>query len=153
MKTLRSGRIRAISRWIRTGCCLPCRRRNSNHPASNLERSSAPWPDVLRPNGQSFVYFPEEGTVSLVLQLEDESVIDVGLVGKEGMVGALAPLGATAISGEARVQMAGSALRMRAGMLRTEAARSPDSWTYCCDTCRRYLHKYPSQFHATVGID
>ncbi len=27
------------------------------------------------------------------------------------------------------------------------------SWTCCCDTCRRYLRKYPSQLHATVGID
>ena len=65
--------------------------------------------------------------MSLVLPLEDESVIEVGLVviGKEGMVGALAPLGATAMLGEARVGIAGSALRMRAGMLRTEAARNP----------------------------
>ena len=91
--------------------------------------------------------------VSLVLQLEDESVIEVRLVGKEGMVGALAPLGATAMSGEARVQMAGSALRMPGGMLRTEATRTLTSWICCCDTCRRYLHKYPSQLHATVGID
>jgi hypothetical protein len=43
------------------------------------------------------------------------------------------------------VQMAGSALRMRALMLRTEAARNPDLGTCYCDTCRRYLHKYPSQ--------
>lgn len=64
--------------------------------------------------------------VSLVLQLEDGSVINVGLIGKEGMVGALAPLGATAMSGEARVQMTGCALRMPAGVLRTEAARNPD---------------------------
>ena len=81
---------------------------------------------LLRPNELiDYVYFPEEGMVSLVLQLEDGSVIEVGLIGKEGMVGALAPLGATAMSGEARVQMTGSALRMPAGVLRTEAARNP----------------------------
>jgi len=81
---------------------------------------------LLRPNELiDYVYFPQEGMVSLVLQLEDDRVIEVGLVGKEGMVGALAPLGATAMSGEARVQMAGSALRMRAGVLRTETARNP----------------------------
>ena len=91
--------------------------------------------------------------VSLVLQLEDGSVINVGLIGKEGMVGALAPLGATAMSGEARVQMTGSALRMPAGVLRTEAARTPALWACCCDTSRRYLHKYPSRLPATVGID
>ena len=37
------------------------------------------------------------------------------MIEKEGMVGALAPLGATAMSGEARVQMTGSALRMLCG--------------------------------------
>jgi CRP-like cAMP-binding protein len=82
---------------------------------------------LLRPNELiDYVYFPQEGMVSLVLQLEDGSVIEVRLIGKEGMVGALAPLGATAMSGEARVQMTGCALRMPAGVLRTEAARNPD---------------------------
>jgi CRP-like cAMP-binding protein len=104
-------------------------------PQEELDRLRPNLEAVDLPRGQmllraneliDFVYFPQEGMVSLVLHLEDESVIEVGLVGKEGMVGALAPLGATAMSGEARVQMAGSALRMRAGMLRTEAARNPD---------------------------
>jgi hypothetical protein len=40
----------------------------------------------------------QEGMVSLVLQLEDRRAIEVGLIGKEGMVGALAPLDATAMS-------------------------------------------------------
>src|SRR5690242_18909788 len=77
----------------------------------NLELVDLPRGQMLlRPNELiDYVYFPEEGMVSLVPHLEDESVIQVGLVGKEGMVGALAPLGATALSGEARVQMAGSA--------------------------------------------
>ena len=82
---------------------------------------------LLRPSAPiDYVYFPQECIVSLVLPLEGESVIEVGLVvvGKEGMVGALAPLGATAMLGEARVGIAGSALRMRAGVLRTEAGRN-----------------------------
>jgi CRP-like cAMP-binding protein len=93
----------------------------------NLEAVDLPLGQMLlRPNELiDYVYFPQEGMVSLVLQLEDRRVIEVGLIGREGMVGALAPLGATAMSGEARVQMAGSALRMRAGVLRDEAARNP----------------------------
>jgi CRP-like cAMP-binding protein len=92
----------------------------------NLEPVDLPLGQMLlRPNELiDYVYFPQKGMVSLVLQLEDKRVIEVGLIGREGMVGALAPLGATAMSGEARVQMAGSALRMRAGVLRTEAARN-----------------------------
>ena len=65
---------------------------------------------VLRPNKLiDYVYFPEKGMVSLVLEVEKGRTIEVGLIGKEGMVGALAPLGATANSVEARVQMAGTA--------------------------------------------
>src|SRR5205823_2157310 len=114
----------------------------------NLELVDLPRGQMLlRPNELiDYIYFPEEGMVSLVLQLEDESVIEVGLVGKEGMVGALAPLGATAMSGEARVQMAGSALRMRAGMLRTAAARNPD----LMDLLLRYVQALFAQISQSV---
>ena len=117
----------------------------------NLELVDLPRGQILlRPNELiDYVYFPEEGMVSLVLHLEDESVIEVGLVGKEGMVGALAPLGATAMSGEARVQMAGSALRMRAGMLRTEVARNPD----LMDLLLRYVQALFAQISQSVACN
>jgi CRP-like cAMP-binding protein len=81
---------------------------------------------LLRPNRLiDFVYFPQSGMVSLVLKVEDGNFIEVGLIGNEGMVGALAPLGATAMSAEARVQMPGSALRLSASVLRAETTRNP----------------------------
>jgi len=70
-------------------------------------------------------------------------------VGKEGMVGELAPLGSTAMSGEARVQMAGSALRMRAGMLRTEVARNPD----LMDLLLRYVQALFAQISQSVACN
>jgi CRP-like cAMP-binding protein len=78
-------------------------------------------PDVLIQH----VYFLEHGLVSLVHRLEDGGVVQTGLVGSEGLVGALAPLGASAFSGEAMVQIGGPALRMRAGALRVAAALRP----------------------------
>ena len=67
-----------------------------------------------------FVYFPESCMVSLILVLEDGTSIEVGLIGKEGLVGVLAGLGASAISGEAIVQMPGTALKMPVKVLREE---------------------------------
>jgi CRP-like cAMP-binding protein len=105
---------------------------------------------LLRPNKLiDHVYFPQSGMVSLVLTLEDGSAIEVGLVGREGMVGALAPLGATAMSGEARVQMAGTALRMRAGVLRSEAARNPR----LMDLLLRYVQALFAQVSQSVACN
>lgn len=67
-----------------------------------------------------YVYFPETCMVSLILVLEDGASIEVGLIGREGLVGVLAGLGASAISGEAIVQMSGSALRLPTKILREE---------------------------------
>ena len=69
---------------------------------------------LLRPDTPTeYVYFPESGMVSLILSLEEGHVVEVGLVGNEGIVGVLAGLGTSRISGEAIVQMPGSGLRMK----------------------------------------
>jgi CRP-like cAMP-binding protein len=76
---------------------------------------------LIRPDAPTeHVYFPETGMVSLVLSLEDGSIVEVGLVGNEGLVGVLAGLGASRISGEAIVQMPGSALSLSTEVLRRE---------------------------------
>ncbi len=70
------------------------------------------------------VYFPQEGMVSLVQPLENGAMIEVGMIGNEGFIGAPVLLGANSSPLEAMVQIPGSALRMRAGVFREEAARS-----------------------------
>ena len=72
-----------------------------------------------------YVYFPESGMVSLILSLEWGDVVEVGLVGNEGIVGVLAGLGTSRISGEAIVQMPGSGLRMSTEALRKEIGVNP----------------------------
>jgi|SRR5579864_2997283 len=88
----------------------------------HLERVTLPQHQrLLGPDTPTeYVYFPESGMVSLILSLEGGHVVEVGLVGNEGLVGVLAGLGTSRISGEAIVQMPGSALRMETGLLRKE---------------------------------
>jgi hypothetical protein len=61
--------------------------------------------------------------VSLILSLEEGQVVEVGLVGNEGIVGVLAGLGTSRISGEAIVQMPGPGLRIKTDVLRKEIGR------------------------------
>lgn len=58
------------------------------------------------------VYFPELGVVSLVKPLKDGTTIEVGLMGREGMTGAMVLIGADSTPLEAVAQMPGSAWRL-----------------------------------------
>ncbi len=93
----------------------------------HLERIALPQHErLLRPDAPTeYVYFPESGMVSLILALEGGHEVEVGLVGSEGIVGVLAGLGTSRISGEAIVQMAGSGLRMETDRLRKEIGVNP----------------------------
>ncbi|HYN63832.1 MAG TPA: Crp/Fnr family transcriptional regulator, partial [Candidatus Limnocylindrales bacterium] len=60
------------------------------------------------------VYFPNDGQVSLLMVMADRKALEVGLVGREGMVGVPLALGAEASPVRAVVQGSGSALQMKA---------------------------------------
>ena len=66
------------------------------------------------------VYFPNEGTVSVVSVFEDGAGVEVSMVGNEGMFGINVVLGSISAPLKAVVQLEGSALRMRADVLRRE---------------------------------
>ncbi len=70
------------------------------------------------------VHFVEAGAVSMMTLLEDGSQVEVGTVGREGMVGLPLLLEADASPSEARVQMPGTALRLDAARLRAALERS-----------------------------
>lgn len=72
-----------------------------------------------------YVYFPERGLVSLTHRLRDGSSIDVAMMGKETIVGALEAVGGDIMLAEAVVQIRGSGLRMPVALLQAEAQRSP----------------------------
>ena len=80
---------------------------------------------LSRPDSRiSHAYFPERGMVSLVAPLADGAQIEVGVIGREGCVGAALMHGIDRYPAESMVQVAGSALRIEAAALRREAARS-----------------------------
>jgi CRP-like cAMP-binding protein len=69
-------------------------------------------------------YFPIEGFISLVAPINGKPSLEVGMVGREGMLGAQLALGVSTVPLHAVVQGAGSAWRMRADTFRRELTRS-----------------------------
>jgi len=81
-----------------------------------------------------FAYFPNQGMTSLVIGVSDGRSVEVGIVGKEGMVGT--PIAAGMRSGpcQAIMQIAGSGLRIRAEVLQDTLCDAP--------SLRLSLHRY-----------
>ena len=71
------------------------------------------------------VHFPIDGFVSLLAQVDREHVIEVGMVGREGMLGIQLALGVTSEPLKSLVQGQGQALRIDAVAFRRELAASP----------------------------
>jgi CRP-like cAMP-binding protein len=71
------------------------------------------------------VYFPTEGFISLVAQIDDHPGLEVGMVGREGMVGAPMVLGVALSPLRALVQGAGASWRIPVESFRIELARNP----------------------------
>ena len=60
------------------------------------------------------VYFPHTGMVSLVAVMQSGATVETATIGRGGVIGASAGLGARWIFGRAIVQLPGSAWRLRA---------------------------------------
>jgi CRP-like cAMP-binding protein len=88
------------------------------------------------------VYFLEAGMVSLLARLEDGVAQEVGIVGREGVVGLAVALGAESVGTEAMVQADGAALRVDADELRMAFERSA--------ALRALLLRYAQALHAQV---
>ena len=92
--------------------------------------------DVLCEPGDPIrhIYFPHDCLISLMAVAEGRMTLEVGQVGREGMLGATVALGHDTTQVRAVVQRAGSASRIDAARLRTEFARSP--------ALQRVLYRY-----------
>jgi len=82
---------------------------------AGLERVTLTFGEVLYEPGEPirYVYFPNDSLVSLLTTVEDHEALEVGLVGREGMVGISLALGIDVASVRALVQGTGTALRMK----------------------------------------
>jgi CRP-like cAMP-binding protein len=82
---------------------------------------------ILQARGKpvEMVYFPTSGMISIVATMRDGASIEVGIAGREGMLGIQAVLGDDVSLNEAMVQIPGSALRLPADLLHREAQTNP----------------------------
>lgn len=89
---------------------------------AHMERVPLPFAVVLYEPGDAieYVYFPNDGIVSLLSTVEDRSTLEIGVIGNEGMVGISVLLGVNISPTRALVQGEGSAMRMKAVALRKE---------------------------------
>ena len=71
------------------------------------------------------VYFPSDSLVSLLTLVDRHQALEVGLVGREGMVGVSYAMGIGATPLRALVQGTGTAMRMKAPAFRRELNASP----------------------------
>ncbi|MGA0611162.1 Crp/Fnr family transcriptional regulator [Caldimonas sp. KR1-144] len=71
-----------------------------------------------------YVYFPVDGFISLLTRSGGQSGLEVGLVGREGMLGAQLALGVPMVPVHALVQGAGLAWRIGSRAFRSELERS-----------------------------
>jgi signal transduction histidine kinase len=72
-----------------------------------------------------YVYFPVTAVISLVSTMENGASAEVAVVGREGMVGLSSVLGTVEGATAAVVQVAGSAVRVPAALLRQQRLQSP----------------------------
>ncbi len=93
------------------------------------------------------VYFPTDGFISLVALVEGSPGLEVGMVGREGMVGAQTALGEDTAPLRALVQGPGSAWRIGAAELHAELARSPALQA----ALNRYVSVLMSQLASSAG--
>jgi CRP-like cAMP-binding protein len=107
--------------------------------------------DVLYEAGAPIrdVYFPSRSLVSLLTLVEGHLALEVGLVGREGMVGAPLALGVSVSPVRALVQGAGPALRMSAARFRKELERSAPLQREVL----RYVHAMMVQISQTAGCN
>jgi len=92
--------------------------------------------EILCEPGQAihYVYFPIEASISLMALIDGSPGVEVGMVGREGMLGGQMALGVVAASVHAVVQSPGAVRRIGVSAFRSELASSP--------ALQRGLHHY-----------
>jgi CRP-like cAMP-binding protein len=91
------------------------------------EKAPLDLSEVLWEPGEAtrYVYFPGEGFISLVAMVDGKPGLEVGIVGREGMLGAHTVLGIAEAPVRAIVQGAGWAWRVAVDVFRDHLAISP----------------------------
>lgn len=88
-----------------------------------LEQITMPFAEVLHEPGERIrhVYFPNDSVVSLLAEVTAHAPLEVGLIGNEGVTGISVFMGVNTSPHRAIVQGLGTAMRLRASVLRKES--------------------------------
>jgi CRP-like cAMP-binding protein len=94
------------------------------HLLTELEEVTLTFGDILFDPGNIIrhVYFPNDSIISLLSAVEDRAMLEVGIVGNDGMAGLSVFMGINKSRNRALVQGAGTAMRMKAAALRKEVS-------------------------------
>jgi CRP-like cAMP-binding protein len=114
----------------------------------NLKEIPLLFEDILYEPGEPIldVYFPTSGIVSLLAAVEDRATLEVGLVGREGMVGLPVFMEVKTSGNLAVVQGEGSAFKMKASAFRREC----QDGSSLPRLLRRYSHSLLTQISQTA---
>lgn len=118
----------------------------------HLEDVPLSFKDVLNEPGQpaTYLYFPTHGMISLILPSSGRGgSLEVGVVGREGMVGLSIILGVAEMFTRCMVQVPGEALRIRADTFRAVVSR--DSALH--QLLLRYVHFFLTQLSQRVACN
>jgi len=126
-------------------------RKDYSRLRSRLEQVELDFGEVLYEPGETIrhIYFPSDSIVSLLTLVDHHQALEVGLVGREGMVGIPLALGIDVSPVRALVQGGGTAMRMESSAFRRAFSHS----AHLQRELRRYTHVLMAQITQTAACN
>jgi len=114
----------------------------------NLQLMSLPLGQVLYESGErmDYVYFPTTAIISLLYIMENGSSAEIGVVGKDGLVGIAIFMGGDTTPNRAVVQSAGKTIKMKSSLMKEEFTRGGRFHNLCL----RYAQALITQISQTA---
>ena len=98
------------------------------------------------------VYFPTSAVASIIATPDEGAAVEVGVIGREGLIGTPILLGSETASNEAYVQIAGTALQIPPAPYSTPLSRAGACAGGCCASRRPSVSKSRKAPPATPGM-
>ena len=128
---LRAGeRTDSTGRPVKNVLLLSIPNREYNLIRPHLEYVDLEHHNLLHTRGDQIesAFFPNDGMVSLVVSTSDGRSVEVGIVGREGMVGTPLAVGLRRAPYDAIVQIPGNAMAINARHLNSQLTSTPRLW-------------------------
>lgn len=121
------------------------------HLLPNLEEIPLAYAETIYEQGEAirYIYFPNSGMISLLTHAAEGEVLEVGVVGNEGMIGLPVFLGVETSRNQVIVQGGGAALRIKTEDFIKECGRGVS----LPKLLRRYTHALITQVSQTVACN